>query len=411
MLDPTGKCTTCGESPQAGQTITCATCCNHFHGLCSAANDNNFICKKSFLSAWHSPSVKANFQWNCDSCKTIIEEREVCKMENKFEKLYNMVSALSNELTSVKDTLGDEINVVKTALSSLTSSETSSDIPQLQNMPNSNSPWFNKSKVQNMKSSLIIKSKDGSTNSDKEADLAKLKTLAGSNKIPVTRVGFDKNGNTYVDCPTAEGSSLLKPLLAANFQDKNVSEVKEKLPSISIVGIQEEITKSNFVSLLCKQNPEIDTLITAGEEFNVLFVKSARDGTYTAVVRVSSVIRNIIRSMRNRVYFGLSSCRVFDRFYVKRCNHCQEFGHYKENCCNPVSCAYCSGDHESDSCNLKESTDATKFSCVNCKRAGKEHTGHTAFAFNCPSYTAAQNRLRSTIPYYDNIKNRPNLNK
>ena len=127
--------------------------------------------------------------------------------------------------------------------------------------------------------------------------------------IPVTRVGHDKDGNTYIDCPTAKGSSLLKPLLTSNFQDKNVSDVIEKLPCISIVGIEDEITKSNFTNLLCKRNPEINTLISAGEEFNVLFVKSAKDKTYTTVVRVRSIIRTAIRSMQNRVYIGLSSCR------------------------------------------------------------------------------------------------------
>ena len=115
--------------------------------------------------------------------------------------------------------------------------------------------------------------------------------------------------------------------------------------------------------------------------------------------------------MHNRVYFGLSSCRVFDRFYVKRCNQCQEFGHYKDTCNNPVTCAYCGEGHSSESCHLKECTDASKFSCANCKKADKEHSGHTAFAFNCPSYIAAQKRLRSTIPYYDSVKVRPTLNQ
>ena len=414
LLDSTGKCATCCESPQSNHTITCSTCCKHFHGNCSAANDSNYIAKKSFLIAWQSPSIKANFQWHCDSCKTRIEEKSVSKMEDRFEQLCNLVTSLSNELISVKDSLGNELTEVKTALSKMTpltpNGNESDHAPRLNSM--NTSPWANKENVKRMKSSLVLKCKEGSTSNDtdKEADLAKLKTLAVSNNIPVARVGHDKNGNTYVDCPTAEGSSLLKPLLKATFQNKNVSEVKEKLPCISIVGIKDEITKSNFAQQLCKQNPEIDTLISAGEEFNVLFVKSTKGDTYTAVVRVSSIVRTAIRTMRDRIYFGLSSCRVFDRFYVKRCNHCQEFGHYKDSCPNLVCCGYCGGDHESEQCKHKDCTDVSKFSCSNCKKAGKEHNGHTAFSFNCPSYIAAQNRMRSTIRYYDNIKTRP-LNK
>ena len=37
---------------------------------------------------------------------------------------------------------------------------------------------------------------------DKDAEIAKLKEIAVKNRIPVTRVGFDVNGNTFVDCPS-----------------------------------------------------------------------------------------------------------------------------------------------------------------------------------------------------------------
>ena len=379
LLDSTGKCSTCSESSQPNHIITCATCCKHFHGYCSVADDSNFIARKSFLIAWHSPSVKSNFQWHCDSCKTKLEERAVSKMEDRFEQLCSLVSNLTEQLSSVKNTLGTELDEVKTKLNQITLPILNSKDDNLSPLHSATNvtPWANKEKVKSIKSSLVLKCKEGGGTVDKEAELAKLKTLAVSNNIPVARVGHDKDGNTYVDCPTAQGSSLLKPLLTANFQDKNVSDVKEKLPCVSIVGIEDEITKSNFANLLCKQNPEINTLISAGEEFNVLFVKTAKDGTFTAVVRVSSIIRTAIRSMRNRVFLGLSSCRVFDRFYIKRCNHCQELGHYRDNCCNTVSCAYCGGDHESESCNLKDCTDTSKFSCINCKKAGKEHVRHT----------------------------------
>ena len=142
----------------------------------------------------------------------------------------------------------------------------------------------------------MIKNKPGTGGSDdKSADLLKLKKVGVDNKIPVSRVGYDKNGNTFVDCPSVSDCTKLQPLLVTNFQDKEVSVLKEKLPCISIVGIQDEVTKTNLISQISQQNPTIETLIASGEEFNVLFVKSVSSG-YTAVARVSPKIRGAIRS-------------------------------------------------------------------------------------------------------------------
>ena len=188
-----------------------------------------------------------------------------------------------------------------------------------------------------------------------------------------------------------------------------MSVLKEKLPCISIVGIQDEVTKTNLISQISQQNPTIETLIASGEEFNVLFVKSVSSG-YTAVARVSPKIRGAIRSERNRVFLGVTCCRVYDRFHIKRCNKCQEYGHFKDACTNRPCCAYCTEEHESEECPHKEENHATH-SCINCKRAGyDDFKGHTAFYYKCPAYIAAQNRLKSSIPYYESSSLRPTLN-
>ena len=153
---------------------------------------------------------------------------------------------------------------------------------------------------------------------------------------------------------------------------------------------------------ITSQNPQIAGLNDSGNEFNVLLVKHVpKTNTHSAVVRVSCSMRDAIRSNRNRVYVGINSCRVFDRFYVKRCNKCQKFGHFQINCPNQKTCGYCSGSHESDSCTLKEAHDITKLKCANCKHDGLPDCGHSTFWHQCPSYMNAQKKLKSTIPYYD----------
>ena len=165
-----------------------------------------------------------------------------------------------------------------------------------------------------------------------------------------------------------------------------------------LVGIEDEVTKSNLVTQLTKQNPKVDALVNAGEEFTVLFVKTTASG-YTAVARVSPKIRTAIQSERDRVFLGVTCCKVYDRFHIKRCNNCQGYGHFKDSCNAAVCCAYCGLDHDSQQCGVKQ--DAAKHSCINCKNAGlANYTGHTTFSLKCPTYIAAQNRLKSTIPYY-----------
>ena len=408
MLDPSGTCSTCTNKPAKTDVIKCASCKQIFHGLCPKAGEHDFICRMSFLKSWNGPSVKPNFRWYCDWCLTKLEEKEVSTMEERLDNLVNLVTGLSTEMNTLKSSL---LTNPLSADSNQGPVQPIGNSSVVQRTQESASVWSNEKRVKHIKASLVIKNKPGfSGDTNKEAELEKLKTLAVSNKIPVSRVGFDGNGNTFIDCPSVTDRNKLQPLIASDFADKDVSALKEKLPCISIVGIEDEVTKSNLVTQITKQNPKIETLINAGEEFTVLFVKSTQSG-YNAVARVSPKIRTAIRSERNRIFHGVTCCKVYDRFHIKRCNKCQGYGHFKDECTKPPCCAYCGGDHDSQQCELKD-RDSAQHSCVNCKKAGKDNfTGHTAFSWKCPTYIAAQNRLRSTIPYYGTVKNKPNLNR
>ena len=212
----------------------------------------------------------------------------------------------------------------------------------------------------------------------------------------------------------------MQPLLVADFEDNQIVALKEKLPHISITDISketnEDVSKGEFKNELIQQircqNHQLDSLIDSGHEFNILFVKSAQQGTKcTAIVRVSTKIRDVIKSNRNRVFIGINSCRVFERFFIKRCNKCQEFGHYKADCTKKEEvCGFCGGAHASEGCSLKDSKDFSKFSCTNCKKKKLVHSGHSTFWLNCPTYIAAQKRLKSTIPYYERERTGTSLN-
>ena len=244
-----------------------------------------------------------------------------------------------------------------------------------------------------MKASLVIKQTPGTA----KPTLNRLREIAVQNKIAVANVRTSKNGDTFIQCPTAKDRDRLTPLLHADYGKEEVAALKEKLPHISIVNILksdgDNISKESILSDIRDQNPAIDDMITNGEEFTVLFTRDGKtSGKCTAVARVSSKIRDFIKNNRNHVYIGISSCRVYDRFFVKRCNSCQEFGHYKDNCNNVVKCGYCGGDHQSDKCELKEDTDVSKQSCCNCEALGLDHKGHSTFWNKCPAYMIAQKK-------------------
>ena len=303
VLNSTGACTVCEDIPSVNNTIKCHSCKLTFHGLCPTTSDDNFICKQTFLKMWHGPSVKPNFQWHCDSCLTKQDEKAVSSTEDRLDTLITMVTSLSAEVTTLKSGFNSEIEAIKTSLTSKVPIQSTQSDDESSSAGRS-MVWSNQKGLQRVKASLVIKNKPGSiAPSDKSAELSKLKKVAVFNKIPLSRVGYDKNGNTFIECPSITDRNNLQPLLVTDFNDKEVSVIKDKLPCISIVGIQDEVTKSNLVSQITKQNPALETLINSGEEFNVLFVKGSSSG-YTAVARVTPKIRNTIRSERNRVFSG-----------------------------------------------------------------------------------------------------------
>ena len=319
--------------------------------------------------------------------------------------------------------MSSEINVVKhlsqevKELKDLIMKNNSTHGPAITNDTTNKTMWCDEQRVHQMKSSLVIKHKSSDVPST-ALDLNVVREIAVKNSIPVTNIGVSKKGNTFIHCPSAEARDKLQPLLInANLVGKDVVSVKEKSPHITIVDIiqtgSEELTKENILVQICSQNPKLAALIESGNEFKVLFIKkNSQTKKFSAAVRVSCDIRRAIKSDRDRIYVGISSCRVYDRFYVKRCNNCQQFGHFKDSCQNETVCGHCSGPHQSEGCSLKESKDFSKLKCTNCKDAPGCGNGHSAFWYNCPAYKEAQKKLRSTISYYDGeVPNSVNLNR
>ena len=395
MLGLSGKCTSCENDVSQSDAITCFSCKSVYHAVCpSAPTKQDYACTPSFLKSWNSNSTKENFKWYCNGCLTNLESATCTSMETQFLNLVQQVKALTAEVRDLKQSVQG----------------TSQNEEQVTFPPVSyGGAWSNQNNVQNLRASLVIKpvTKENVANTT-AINMESIRKLVVDNSIPVSKIGVSKSGNTFIHCPSTAARDKLQPLLENDLPNKTVISLKEKLPSVSIVGVTEDISKEDLVTEICNQNSYIGDLIKDGHTMQILFMKPPSEGysNYQVVARVSPIIRDAISAHRNKIYIGLESCKVYDRFYVKRCNKCNCFGHYKAQCQNSSSCGYCaSEDHESNGCSLKNSSDHTKFSCINCKKAGLPHEGHSAFWHNCPTYKNEQKKMQSTIPYYDRVKN------
>ena len=256
-----------------------------------------------------------------------------------------------------------------------------------------------KTRIEKMKKSLCIKS------NGTPVDMSKVQNMATSNSIQVSKTTVQDNGDVYVDLPSEENCDKIVPLLEEN---NEVVKLKSKLPTISILNVKDFESKEQFVEKMKRQNRGIKDLIDQGGEFSIVFAKkpketSAENGKnnyYQIVARVSDEIRKVIKMSGNKIYMDLLAYKVVDRFYVKRCNKCQQFGHYEKDCTSDVFCGYCHQTHLSSECDQVAEGDYDHYDCINCSRAGKKSLGHSSLWHTCPTFIEQQNKVKKSIPYY-----------
>ena len=407
-LNETGVCSTCNKKISE-EKLKCSKCDKFYHATCST----DPICNKTFLKNFITNSAnKPNFTWQCDHCQTQSEIDKVALLSQEISSLKEAVAKVAeeNSINKLKTQMSDEFALLTECCTSgikaqmlEVRSHFQQELKTLKDevnaYPTLGSVYGDRGTAANVvKSSILLKADTDGNPVDQE----KLKKVVIDNGIQIDRVVVSSSGDTFVNFPSENQRAKLAPLLQTNNITNDVVTLKSKLPSISLLHVTEEMSKEQIKDVLCSQNESIATLVENGQELSVVFTKppTQQHTNYQVVLRVSPDIRKAIKSCNNKVHLGVNVCKVVDRFYVRRCNRCQGFGHYASTCKDPVRvvCGYCMGNHDSNDCHLKASPH-TEHKCNNCRLAGLTDSGHSTFWYQCPAYIIQQNKLKSSISY------------
>ena len=417
-ISDSGQCNTCNTKiSDKDHKIKCSHCEVFYHATCSHTDP---IGRISYLKAFHHLTIKPNFTWSCDVCLTLAEQNKVGTLSEQISTLRLAVEKLSRErcINDLKKLVQEEFtllteNVTTDVRVRLTETKTElnkkfedlqckllENLPATENVANDlTNPWQNTRKVNQIKSALLVKPSDG-----QPIDIKKVKDAAVDNGIPLDSVVVSTGGETFVNFPNEDSRKKLEPILANIEPQSEVIVLKSKLPSIALLSVTEEHSPQDITRMIKQQNQVIGSLIDTGSHMSVVYTKKPTEGQkfHQVVLRVSPEIRRAIKSNNMKIHMSDRVHKVVDRFHIKRCNTCHQFGHYSDKCDNPRVCGYCGeNSHDSKDCPIKDGGHA-HFKCNNCEKQSLNPVGHSTFWSKCPAYLDQQNKYKRTIGYnYD----------
>ena len=324
---------------------------------------------------------------------------------NSMQSTNEKVKKLDNRVTQLYTELTEGIGQIKELLSGAFEPKITPIDQETMSSPPPINPWFDPEKLEKLRQpAALVISKDGGEN----VPLPALENIVTKNCIQINNTFTNKNGDTVVTTSSQDDRAKLVKVINDQFPNSSVKQPKVKMPTISIAGIRSMVEPEEFNNQILQLHPDINSLVNAGETFSVLAVRKQKKSPndidlYQASVRVSSPIRKLLENRGDYISIGLYRCKIYDHFYIKRCNKCQQFGHYKGQCKapNPI-CGHCSKNHESVHCTEKQDSQSFQPTCVNCQKStnSQQHT-HSALDRTCPSYQLEQDKLKKSISYYN----------
>ena len=364
-----GTCGACNVVAVAVDNLECYLCKGMFHVNCPKVADADRVGTKSLITQFNRPSTQKNFKFFCDCCLTKFEIDMADNDNRRLHTVEDNITSIKSELEDIKKLLKENAALKPAAKKDETRSASTVD-----------NIWFNKERLESTKVApaepmLVL---DNSEEINKSVEKAIM-----DNSIPVVKSYENNSGELVVVCDTEESRDKLQRIIASTDQNVGMKSYTKKKPSITIVGLSQKYSETEIINQLVSQNQFIKQFATVNpiiEHIEIYDVKPtrAKPQVFQVFASVSEALRKGIGNYKDKVIIGLTSCKVYDRFHIKRCNNCQGIGHYYKQCTNEPSCAKCSQSHATNSCT------ATNHKCINCSKENRV-SDHTAFDPKCPA--------------------------
>ena len=329
-------------------------------------NDDDKVGTKSLITSFLRASTKANFKFFCDECLTKFEIDIADSETKRLQTVENNITTIKSELEEIKKLLKN------------------SAAKPVEINPKKDNIWFNQerlasTKVAPSKPLLVVDNVQESNNGTIEKVII-------DNGIPVANSYRNISGGLVLECDTSDSREKLKAAIASTADTVQMKSFTGKKPSITIVGFSQQYTKEEVINQLVTQNQFVKQFSTVNEIAEHIAIHDikptrAKPSVFQAFASVSEALRKGFAQYRDKIQIGLTVCKVYDRFHVKRCNNCQELGHFYKECPRPtvLCCAKCGLGHSTNNCHTAERK------CVNCEKAGVEDANHATFDPKCPT--------------------------
>ena len=395
-----GECNKCQKKVDVVcKAISCLFCKKTFHAVGCTNNKTDIAPSTGFDQHLLPSSTKTGgyserygkFCFVCEYCMNCFEADVSDVRDDKVENLSNKVEDLSSNVEEIKKLI---VSLAENSQNKSSQSQVNED---------ENSVWSNRFRTENMKRLLYVE-KDSSGN---QINLDTLRRTCVDEEIKVVKTFETKNKEVGIVVNSEASAKLLSQKLQSSH---TVRSIPVKTPTINLVGIPIGTTKPDLLYNIMQLNDTLrsirDSPPAVGEDaFQILGIVELRSNPNycKATIRISNSMRYAIAKLKDRVLIGLTSAKVYDNFYVRRCYKCQKFGHVRADCRSEAACVKCSGDHE-NSVPCPADTNPSALCCANCKRSSisriSSNTAHSASSLVCPSLQAEQAKLKGSIPFY-----------
>ena len=395
------------------QGIQCWECKNYFHAI-NCSQDSFCVSANSVFTNTLLPAVTntrsfsnrfGQFLWMCNYC---ITEKEIAKTATQNDrvtildkKIDNLTTTFSKELLEMKSMLGKlDFSTIAPSVNTVPNART--DVETDQAISPSNNVWDNKHKVDQLKQKMLLKSDKGIP-----LDPSILEKTCVDNGVAVLKSYKVQNSeDTVIIVNSLKDAEILKKKLGSSSPQHVVSKMATRPPTIIVTGLDKKYEAAELIRMIKLQNKGIGALLESGtsdedKKIDVVAVNVSKTNSsaFKATVRVSNAIRALIAKQNDRLFVGYKRvCNVWDSYYVSRCFKCQEFGHQSRFCEKEPVCSHCAGSHDTRQC--RKMDDVTAVSCINCTKSCKPRNDHAAYYINCPVLKDCQDKLKSTIPFY-----------